>query len=665
MATNQSAIASSFQDAEADYYSRRLATAGLTWNSSRKADFATFVRTGKQQGWWTRIKEIYLWEGTTLAHIAVKARNGQGYSTNVNTTAGTLTNGDILANGGFTVDGLVDAAYTINFNTLNPLSVGLSFWLGNDVLKTVTAEFIGTGTDINPMLSFGVGQTTNTATFKPTLYGFAGNAVGYQFAILQAGAGFYHYERASSSNLKLFINGSQLATTFTGNPGSSTRSVALKTPNVLQGTGSAVTFYGCVDDGLMSAEQIPQYAAAVTTLMQALGRVVKSASPMRIVLFSGQSLSVGQSSGTVLSTTASTTYRNKTFIGGVVYPSPAYQVGLCPLSEFSTESPCTGYANQVSAQERAATPGSFALDRTMMNFGVGGYGYVELKKGTVPYNDGLAAITKAKSLAEITHTGATVDSVCLVHGEADTSSVTYQTDIRQWQVDYETDIKAITGQAGTIPMLHSQVSSFAKNYDVKSTYAMLAEWRANPTKTILVCPKYWCSYADGLHLLSASYRKLGEYYGQTQFALTKGNPIPLLAPSTIVRSGAVITVSFVNNSVAAPVGQLVLDDATISDPGNYGFTYIQTGGTPRTISSVALINSNTQVQITLSGDPGSPSSESLSYAGQDTASTTGAPNGGPTTGPRGCLRDSNTTVGIGSGQNLYNWLVHFVDAIST
>jgi hypothetical protein len=245
-------------------------------------------------------------------------------------------------------------------------------------------------------------------------------------------------------------------------------------------------------------------------------------------------------------------------------------------------------------------------------------------------------------------------------------NVSYAANIRQWQVDYEADYKAISGQSAGIPMFHSQPSCWTAVANVNSAtgispYQILSEYETNPTKTVLVCPKYFLSYqpADGVHLLNTSYRLLGEYYAKAYYQhVVKGIPWSPLRPTTIQRTGAVITVTFSGN-----VGNLQFDTTNVTDPSGAtatkGFEYTDSaGGSIYTrIASVALSLPN-QVIVTLTADPSANTGKTLSYA------YTGTPGqlAGPTTGPRGNLKDTDTTTGQ-SGTALPNWCVHFTKAV--
>jgi hypothetical protein len=99
----------------------------------------------------------------------------------------------------------------------------------------------------------------------------------------------------------------------------------------------------------------------------------------------------------------------------------------------------------------------------------------------------------------------------------------------------------------------------------------------------------------------------------------------------------------------------VLDTERVADPGNYGFEVFDDGppGQDRiTIREVAVIAPD-RVRVTLSGDP-LGSTRRIRYA------FTGTPGmvGGPRSGPRGNLRDSDATPSR-SGHDLYDWCVIF------
>ncbi|MFP6685386.1 MAG: hypothetical protein VB934_11760 [Polyangiaceae bacterium] len=120
-----------------------------------------------------------------------------------------------------------------------------------------------------------------------------------------------------------------------------------------------------------------------------------------------------------------------------------------------------------------------------------------------------------------------------------------------------------------------------------------------------------------------------------------------MRPLSISRNATVITVSF-----AVPAPPLVLDTTLVTDPGNFGFEYVDDSRAPPAIVDVA-ITAPTVVTVTLASVPtGANQRLRYAYTGVD-----GAPSG-PLTGPRGNLRDSDATVSA-HGYDLSNWCLHF------
>jgi hypothetical protein len=320
--------------------------------------------------------------------------------------------------------------------------------------------------------------------------------------------------------------------------------------------------------------------------------------------------------------------------------------------EVSRETIASGAANHVIAQA--------PLHEVMIsNIGQPGKGYDEQKKGTPVYSLGLAQFEDGPQEAAFNLFQYQPTALFVLGGEFDQMNPAFGENIRQWQADYEKDIKFLTGFTGTIAMFHSQISAWTSVdggafESVLSPFALLAESEANPTKTILVGPRYFLPHAvddaqfPGLHPTNEGYRWLGEYYGKVyKQVVVDGGAWSPLKPATITRSGTIVTAVF---DVPAP--PLVLDTDMVTDPGNYGFEFDDGSGAPPAIVSVSLAGSDT-VEIQLESEP-TGGEERLRYAFR------GVPTqpGGPETGPRGNLRDSDDTASL-YGYSLYNWCVHF------
>lgn len=360
------------------------------------------------------------------------------------------------------------------------------------------------------------------------------------------------------------------------------------------------------------------------------------------LLGTGQSLSVGAVGSPPLNTMQP--YGNLMFSRGVI-PGGTGLDKLVPLIETTVETMSSGLANNIAKDHVAL----------VSLHGVGGVAYAGLKKGTTPYANGMAQVRAAKALAG----GKTyaVRVVTNVHGESDhlNGNKLYGDNLLQWQADYEADIKAITGQSGTIPMLHTQMSSWTKYGQATSLIpqAQLDASRRSGGKLILVGPKYTMAYvSDGVHLSNIGYRLMGEYYAKVyRRVILEGRTWSPLQPRTITRVDKTITIE-----LDVPTPPLELDTVSVTDPGQYGFEVID-DVKPAKILSLALAGP-TSVRITLV-DPPSGKAMRVRYAYTGTAGAAA----GARTGPRGNLRDSDNTPSAYSSLKLYNWCVHFDEPV--
>lgn len=378
------------------------------------------------------------------------------------------------------------------------------------------------------------------------------------------------------------------------------------------------------------------------------------------ILSTGQSLSVGIDGGNALSKTQP--YGNLMFKSGVI-AGGAPPAQLVPLVEGKGVNPAHPDAETMSSG-LANLIGKMAADRGQRHdvlvsvHGVSHYVYAQLKKGTAPYASGIAQAKAGHEAAKAMGKDHVVRAVTVVHGESDDHdhNPAYQADIRQWQADYETDIRAATGQTEPVPMIHSQLSSFVKtNLTSQLPIAQLAEHVASGGKTVLTGPKYQLPYAiDGVHLTNDGYRRMGEEYAKVYRKIVlDGQRWEPLRPQTITRAGNVITVKFI-----VPVPPIVLDESAVKNPGGFGFEIAQDGAPAPKIQSVRVTGPDT-LQITLASEP-TGGNRRLRYA--YTASAIGV-SAGPVTGPRGNVRDSDPTQSRLGGNPLWNWCVHFDEAL--
>jgi len=657
-------------------YRTRVEAAGGSLTPTQCHAYNRFVKNAKRNAYWDKLLDCGTLDGGNLTAALVKLKVYSGSGNSLTNTG--FASGDFSSNG-ITGKAACNLSTGINYTSLSSGLGGLVFFQQNTQGSASQYWYMGVGNGSSPQMTIewnngGKGiynRWGGSNIISSVRYDQSGNAG-------TIGPALIHVERSSTTALKTYLNGglhSNVSTSTTLSTRSATIQV-LAASNALHAVGVTCGFYA-VTDGTFSDTDAANLAKDVLRLQRALGRMTYAKTgPLRYVPVIGQSLARGAQGTPVVSTSQS--YKNLMFstanLGGnpanadpTVWTTTACIApgGLTLLTENSLETISSGFANHLAAKYRAAVASSDLWDTLHGNFGVGATAYSGLAKGTNPYNNSVNVISRLLSSAPGYSDSETIvtPAILCVHGESDMSNASYDSNIRQWQSDYETDIKALTGQTGTIPMFCWQPSCWTAAANVNlatgiSPYKILSEFEANPTKIIPVGAGYFMPHdADGVHRdTGTEYAWMGEYTAKAFYQhVVQGIQWYPLYPTSIVRVGATITVSF-----AGRVGNLVLDTTNVSDPGNYGFEWSQTGGTARTISSVALGGSNTQVIITLIGDPGSPSAQRLRYAYTGTAGN----SGGPTTGPRGCLRDSDPEIGTTTGRNLYNWCLHFDKAVS-
>lgn len=312
----------------------------------------------------------------------------------------------------------------------------------------------------------------------------------------------------------------------------------------------------------------------------------------------------------------------------------------------------SGFANLVSVLAREH---GTRHDLLVSVHASGAKTYAQLKLGTKPFRTGLAQVTAANALATKDGKALVVRAVTTVHGESDHAekSTRYEADLLAWQADYEREVTAITHQTEPIPMFETQMSSWTKMMGGAETSAIPAAQLAahvdSHGKIVLVGPKYHLQYAkDGVHLTGLGYRHMGEDYAKAyERVVVEGRPWEPLRPIAVTQEGNTVTVKLI-----VPAPPIALDTELVTNPGNFGFEYIDASASSPTIQKVEIAGPDT-VTITLSATP-TADDRHLRYA---FTGTRGA-RSGPTSGARGNLRDSDATRSR-SGDPLFNWCVHF------
>lgn len=318
-----------------------------------------------------------------------------------------------------------------------------------------------------------------------------------------------------------------------------------------------------------------------------------------------------------------------------------------------------------------------------------GYGpcYFSKANGYIaPFDEALMQVQSAKALAAAANKTYVVRAVTVIagQGESDTNEqnftflhstdgantrlLNYTDALFDWQWDYDTKVREITGQVQPIPMFVSQFGSMTASSPPTSIIPQrqLDAHTKSGGKVNLVTPNYpFTHYTDCLHYTAHSQRRLGAYFAKAyERVVVEGKKWEPTRPLSISRVGAVITVKYV-----VPVPPLVIDTVRVdSSSANftvkplYGFIF-RDSTMSASITSVVVSAPDT-VTITLSDVPaGANPVLRYAYERQSTA-----PCPGPTNGARGNIRDSDTSLAYhtdanGNPYELFNWSVAYEIAV--
>jgi hypothetical protein len=338
-----------------------------------------------------------------------------------------------------------------------------------------------------------------------------------------------------------------------------------------------------------------------------------------------------------------------------------------PLVESTTgaqsgaETICSGMARQLNVlvPSKQFSFSVAALDSSQ---------YSAIKKGTATYTNSITQVTNARTLAVAAGKTFRVAAICCLHGEQDIlfNNTNYAANLIEWQSDYQTDILAITGQGGTIPMFVCQQSHNPCNGSSAPTAQYCYDaWKTQPTKVILLGARYLygcqTQTASNLHISSYGQRWHGGLYAEAIAARVYNSvdwkPLTPIA-GQVTRSGATIVANF---NVPQPPIQLKYD--WVSKVGaNHGFTFTDDSGSPPTVTAVAVTGA-AQLTLTLSGTPtGTQGSQKLRYAW---GAGTSAGNAGPHYATiRGNVCDTEVRSSLIDGLPLRNWCAIFEEAVT-
>ena len=292
--------------------------------------------------------------------------------------------------------------------------------------------------------------------------------------------------------------------------------------------------------------------------------------------------------------------------------------------------------------------------------GVGSYSYDQLKKGTVPYANMVTAIRAAARQHTLAGLNYEVEYLSWLHGQANSGMATgaYLLCLEQIQADLTNDYQMIVATDKPVVFVTSQVSNFTA-YSLPTVPPMSLELLEAallyPDRFVCAGPEYPAEYHDGTHFTSAGSLYIGELHGRAMRLHREGLYTGPLYVLLAARTDAIVILTFNEPYGAAAID---LDTSIVSDPGNYGVTFHQTGGNAVTVTHVAEGPGDFQLTITLSATPtGTDQKIGIAATG-----TPGQP-AGPTTGGRSCIRSAVAETDA-EGRALDHYACHQFIAIS-
>ena len=272
----------------------------------------------------------------------------------------------------------------------------------------------------------------------------------------------------------------------------------------------------------------------------------------------GQSLSVGAKGQPVL--TATQPYANLTFTGGLKSSSASDRAGTRALYEDALgEDNATGTDRGETSSSTAA---NFATKRFIVNNGGaptdfvvfasnpgrGGTAIAGLTKGTAPYNRMMSQITSANASAIAAGKTFVVNAIPYIQSETDAdnsvSGPSWLTSVKQFVVDLNTDIKAITGQTTPVHLLLCQ-TAYKSATQSQIALAQLQAVRESPLIHLVVNYGFLPYNSDKTHSTNVGYAWLGHYIARAFYQLTAlGQKPDCIMPLSATFNGSALRVKF-------------------------------------------------------------------------------------------------------------------------
>ena len=324
---------------------------------------------------------------------------------------------------------------------------------------------------------------------------------------------------------------------------------------------------------------------------------------------------------------------------------PGYSDGQYP-NNLAGETPHSGMANTISWLWKQRGESS---DYVTVHSAVGWSGHalsdIDKAGGQRAYPASLSEARAITALAKQQGKTFGYGAVIVTHGETDATTPTYGEGLWQLYQDYDTDLKAITGQATDLVMLVSQQSSKAGGSSGSAAQVFRAG-RAHPAQLICTGPKYQYDYgADKLHLPAAGYRRLGEKYAEVfDLVVNQHAAWEPLGPKSVKRNGDVIEVAFnVPNPPLVWSQDLAPPHQTLHSEWAAGRGFEVVTDAEQSVAIAAAEIAGSSVLLTLKDAPSADVPLTVRYAITQDGDGNQA---GEVLGLRGLLRDSDPFLGV-------------------
>lgn len=328
---------------------------------------------------------------------------------------------------------------------------------------------------------------------------------------------------------------------------------------------------------------------------------------------------------------------------GMGYDDSQYPNNIYHYNDSYGETPHSGMANTISAAWAARRGvGDYVTAHSVVGWSGHCLNDIDKKGGKRSFPSAISEARIFKKLAEAGGKTYGVGGIVLTHGECDSTNANYEAGLYQMWQDYNTDLKAVTGQKNDVVLLISQQSSVAAGTNSSAVQV----WKAgndHPGQIVCTGPKYAFG-PYGLHLPATGYERVGEKYGEVfDLIVNQGIAWKPVGPNKVTRNGAVITLAFdVPNPPLVWDQHLNAPHQTVHTAWakGHGFEVTDAAKNEIAIASTEIQGSN--VVLTLAQAPASGTVLTVGYALTPDADgyTAGGDNG-----MHGQLRDSDSFEG--------------------